>query len=88
MNDTPPLSDSAWFAFEVLTAGLAKYWLPCSNGDYKVASPDEFMYMGSEGQIHHFKHIGTRNYIHARMENGLARLSIPVGGAFHAGFFD
>lgn len=77
-------------AFEVLAKTLESYRLPTKNGDYRTATPGEFMYMGTPkmgingNPWHTFKHCDTRNYIWLS-ESG--KLVVPCGGAFYGGVF-
>lgn len=49
--------------FQQLESLLAVTELPTSSGGRRVASPDEFMFMGTNGGDPQFKHRDTRNYV-------------------------
>lgn len=85
--------------FDRLVPILAVQKLPCEHGPARLASPDEFMFMGiMRGRGASFKHRYTRNHVYVRPPQTVDgfqpvftdwELYIPVSTvAFQKGWFD
>lgn len=73
-------------SFSMLQQSLKRFALPTEDSGNRFASVEEFMLMNISGDLVHFKHILTRNYLY--LDRFTGKISIPVGKPFHLGFFD
>ena len=72
--------------FSMLERSLERFILPTEDGVDRFAKAAEFMLMRISGDLVHFKHILTRNYLY--LDRFTGEISIPTGRPFHLGFFD